>query len=97
MEQAGDEPGHLPLLEFVLRRLWEDRLGGLLHHEAYKAMGQLEGAIAKKAESLYANLTEDDQRRVQQIFLRLIRPGDGEADTRRRATLVEMGGIPRPR
>ena len=91
MEQAGDEPGKLPLLEFVLRRLWEDRRGGELHHEAYKAMGQLEGAIAKKAESLYVKLNEGDQHKVQQIFLRLVRPGEGEADTRRRATFVEMG------
>ena len=90
-EQAGDEPGHLPLLEFVLRRLWEEQHGGLLHHESYKAMGQLEGAIAKKAEDLYASLNEEDQRRVQQIFLRLVRPGEGEADTRRRATLGEVG------
>ena len=91
VEKAGDEPGHLPLLEFVLRRLWEDRRGGELHHEAYEAMGQLEGAIAKKAESLYVSLSEGDQRRVQQIFLRLVRPGEGEADTRRRATLGEVG------
>jgi type II secretory pathway predicted ATPase ExeA len=91
LEQAGDEPGKLPLLEFVLRRLWEDRRGGELHHEAYKAMGQLEGAIAKKAESLYVKLIEGDQHKVQQIFLRLVRPGEGEADTRRRATFAEVG------
>ena len=92
VEQAGDEPGRLPLLEFVLRRLWEDRRGGELHQEAYKDMGQLEGAIAKKAESLYVNLSEDDQRKVQQIFLRLVRPGEGdEAGTRRRATFGEVG------
>ena len=91
MEQAGDEPGKLPLLEFVLRRLWEDRRGSELHHKAYKAMGQLEGAIAKKAESLYVKLNEGDQHKVQQIFLRLVRPGDGEADTRRRATFAEVG------
>jgi len=91
IEQAGDEPGQLPLLEFVLRRLWEDRRGGELHHEAYKAMGQLQVAIAKKAESLYLKLNEDDQHKVQQIFLRLVRPGEGEADTRRRATFAEVG------
>lgn len=91
LEQAGDEPGHLPLVEFVLRQLWAHRRGGQLHHEAYKAMGQLEGAIANKAESLYVNLSEADQRKLQQIFLRLVRPGEGEADTRRRATLVEVG------
>jgi formylglycine-generating enzyme required for sulfatase activity len=91
LEQVGNEPGHLPLVEFVLRRLWEDRQGGQLHHAAYKAMGELQGAIAQKAESLFAKLSDEDQRKVQQIFLRLVRPGEGEADTRRRATLGEVG------
>ncbi|THI84697.1 MAG: TIR domain-containing protein [Nitrospira sp. CG24A] len=91
LEQTGDEPGHLPLLEFVLRQLWEHRRGGELHHEAYKAIGQLEGAIAKKAESLYEKFSEEDRRKIQRIFLRLVRPGEGEADTRRRATFAEMG------
>jgi transposase InsO family protein len=92
VEQAGDEPGHLPLLGFVLRELGEQRRGRLLHHEAYTAMGQLEGAIAKKAESIYANLKKDDQRGVQQIFLRLVRPGEGEVDTHRRATWRSRSG-----
>lgn len=91
LEQASDEPGHLPLLEFVLRQLWEQRRGGELHHEAYRAMGQLEGAIAAKADSIFGRLSVQDQRRVQQIFLRLVRPGEGEADTRRRATSTELG------
>jgi energy-coupling factor transporter ATP-binding protein EcfA2 len=91
LEQVGDEPGHLPLVEFVLRRLWEDRQGGQLHHAAYKAMGELQGAIAQKAESLFTKLNDADRRKVQQIFLRLVRPGEGEADTRRRATLGEVG------
>lgn len=91
LEQASDEPGHLPLLEFVLRQLWEQRRGGELHHEAYRAMGQLEGAIAGKANSIFGRLSPQDQRRVQQIFLRLVRPGEGEADTRRRATSTELG------
>jgi formylglycine-generating enzyme required for sulfatase activity/energy-coupling factor transporter ATP-binding protein EcfA2 len=91
LEQASDEPGHLPLLEFVLRQLWEQRRGGELHHEAYRALGQLEGAIAAKADSIFSRLSLQDQRRVQQIFLRLVRPGEGEADTRRRATSTELG------
>jgi formylglycine-generating enzyme required for sulfatase activity/energy-coupling factor transporter ATP-binding protein EcfA2 len=90
LEQAGDEPGHLPLLEFVLRQLWEHRRGGELHHDAYRAIGQLEGAIAKKAESVYEKASEADRRRIQQIFLHLVRPGEGEADTRRRATVAEL-------
>ena len=54
-------------------------------------MGELQGAIAQKAESLLTKLSHEDQRKVQQIFLRLVRPGEGEADTRRRATFGEVG------
>lgn len=91
LEHAGDEPGRLPLLEFVLRQMWDHRRGGELHHKAYTAIGQLEGAIARKAELLYLKASEEDRRRIQQIFFRLVRPGEGEADTRRRATFAELG------
>ncbi|HEU5407519.1 MAG TPA: SUMF1/EgtB/PvdO family nonheme iron enzyme, partial [Nitrospira sp.] len=90
LEQAGEEPGNLPLIEFVLRQLWEKRRGSELHHEAYGAMGELKGAIATKADSIYDSLSQQDQRRMQQIFLRLVRLGEGEADTRRRAMKVEL-------
>ncbi len=96
VEQAGDEPGHLPLLEFVLRQLWEQRRGGELHHEAYKAMGQLHGAVAQKAEALYERLNTQQQRALHRIFMRLVRPGEGEADTRRRATFADLGEEARP-
>lgn len=39
LDDVGDEPGNLPLLEFVLKGLWEARRGGELHHDAYDAMG----------------------------------------------------------
>jgi hypothetical protein len=38
LEHTGESPGNLPLLEFVLRRLWEERRGRELHHQAYEAM-----------------------------------------------------------
>lgn len=94
LADAGDEPGHLPLLEFVLRELWEQRQGGLMHKAAYQAMGGLQGAIAKKADALYGRLVEKDPqaaKRIQRVFLRLVRPGEGEQDTRRRAAASEFG------
>ena len=57
LEHTGSEPGNLPLLEFVLRQLWEQRRGGLLQRDAYDAMGQLEGAIAQYADTLFARLS----------------------------------------
>ncbi|WP_233847207.1 nSTAND1 domain-containing NTPase [Paraburkholderia sp. HD33-4] len=93
LADVGDEPGNLPLLEFVLRELWEQRQGALMHKAAYETMGRLQGAIAQKADSLYHRLIQKDPqaaRRLQSVFLRLVRPGEGERDTRRRATASEF-------
>jgi tetratricopeptide (TPR) repeat protein len=91
LAEAGDEPGNLPLVEFVLHELWEQRQGGLLHKPAYEAMGRLAGAIAQKADHLVAKLGAADREELQRMFLRLVRPGEGELDTRRRASLSEFG------
>ena len=50
LDDVGEEPGNLPLLEFVLTELWEERRGGQLLHAAYEAMGEVQGAIARRAE-----------------------------------------------
>jgi WD40 repeat protein len=92
LDDVGDEPGNLPLLEFVLSRLWEERRGACLLHDAYDAMGQLQGAVASKAEEVFGSLSGLEQQAVQRVFLQLVRLGEGvEGDTRRRATLEEIG------
>ncbi len=91
LDDVGDEPGHLPLLEFVLKRLWEDRQGPELSHQAYEAMGGLQGAVAKKAEEVFAKLTPPEQEAVKHVFLQVVRAGETGEDTRRRAALSEIG------
>jgi len=50
-EAAAADPGSLPLLEFVLDALYEaGRERRLLTFAAYRALGGLEGAIARRAE-----------------------------------------------
>jgi len=90
LDDVGEEPGNLPLLEFVLRRLWEHRQGRRLHHNAYEEMGGLQGAIAKRAEEFFQKLTEFEQEIVHQIFLLIVRPGDQGDDTRRRIRFAEI-------
>ena len=48
LDDVGDEPGNLPLLEFALKALWSARRGSQLLHDVYKAMGGVKGAIAKR-------------------------------------------------
>ena len=91
LDDVGEEPGNLPLLEFVLKRLWEDRQGGMLLHEVYDTMGGLQGAVAKKADELYSQLSPLEQEAVKRVFLYVVRPGEGGEDTRRRARLMEIG------
>jgi formylglycine-generating enzyme required for sulfatase activity len=91
LDDVGEEPGNLPLLEFVLTRLWEDRRGGQLLHAAYESMGRLDGAIATKAEEVFGALAPAQQQAAQRVFLQLVRPGQGAEDTRRRASLADIG------
>ncbi|MFO0779429.1 MAG: SUMF1/EgtB/PvdO family nonheme iron enzyme [Nitrospira sp.] len=91
LDDVGDEPGHLPLLEFVLKRLWEDRQGPELSHQAYEAMGGLQGAVAKRAEEVFATLTPLEQDAVKRVFFHVVRASETGEDTSRRAALSEIG------
>jgi hypothetical protein len=71
--------------------LWETRRGGCLHHAAYEAMDKVQGAIATRAEAVYAKLQNREQEAVRRVFLALIQLGKETGDTRRRANLAEFG------
>jgi hypothetical protein len=90
LNDAGDEPGNLPLLDFVLKELWENRRGHVLLNETYDAIGGLQGAVATKADELLRDLSSADRKIFQRIFLRIVRPLESGLDTRRRATFSEL-------
>jgi hypothetical protein len=90
LDAVGGEPGNLPLLEFALKELWENRRGQLLLNETYDAMGELKGAIAKKADDFFGKLSLADQKVLQRVFLRIVRPSESGEDTRRRAGFAEL-------
>ena len=52
----------LPLLEHTLLELFEGRRGRWLTIDRYHEIGGVQGAIAKRAEAVYANFTPDQQR-----------------------------------
>ena len=88
LDEVGDEPGTLPLLEFLLEGLWAERRGGVLTHEAYVRLGRVSGAIAHRAEAVFDHgLSEAEREAAQRLLVRMIRPGEGVEDTRRRTAL----------
>ncbi|HEY9819629.1 MAG TPA: CHAT domain-containing protein, partial [Candidatus Sericytochromatia bacterium] len=91
LDDVGSEPGNLPLLEFALTRLWEKQQNRELTHQAYEEIGGVKKAIANHAEQVYQQLSEIEKKQAQRIFVQLVRPGEGTADTRRVASRAEVG------
>ena len=87
------QAGALPLLQYALTELFERREGRVLTHDAYQAIGGAVGALAKRAETLFNELDDEQQIAAQQMFLRLVTLGEGAGDTRRRATRSELLAI----
>ncbi len=90
LADVGARPGGLPLLQHVLYELWQRRRGRMLTLEAYVAAGRLEGALAKRANTVYQALPPEQQAIARRALLRLVQPGEGTEDTRRRADLDEL-------
>ena len=91
LDDVGGRSGDLPLLEHALLELYERRRVGTLHVEAYDEIGGIQGALTKRADAEYRDLTEEARETLRKMFvLCLIQPGEGTRDTRRRATREEL-------
>jgi WD40 repeat protein/DNA-binding SARP family transcriptional activator len=90
LRDVGDEPGALPLLSHALLETWKRRAGHTLTLKGYAEAGGVHGAIAHTAESIYQNLSPEDQANARDIFLRLTELGEGTEDTRRRVSFEEL-------
>lgn len=93
LDDVGLEPGNLPLLQFAITLLWDRQVRGRLTHQAYKEIGRVEGALARYADEKYNNLKPDEKKQARRLFVQLVQPGGGTEDTRRLATLTELGEI----
>jgi DNA-binding SARP family transcriptional activator/WD40 repeat protein len=90
---VAEQPGALPLVQYALTELYDRRHDGRLTLEAYREIGGVGGALAASAEHLYATRQPGGREAVRQLFLRLVTPGEGAADTRRRVPLSELSAI----
>ncbi len=97
LADVDTEPNSLPLLEFALTELWEQRdpAQRRLTTTAYREMGGLKGALNRRAEAVYGAMGPVEQERAQKVCLQLVRIGKGETDTRWRRTKAELLGLGR--
>jgi len=87
------EPGALPLLQYALTELFENRDNGTLTQDAYREIGGVLGALGIRAEGLYQELDGTAQAASRQLFLRLVTLGEGTVDTRRRVLMSELEAL----
>ena len=91
IEDAGSEPGALPLLSHALLETWNRRSGHTMLMVSYHEAGGVKGAIARTAEwILTQRLSASQQLVARNIFLRLTSVSEGVQETRRKAALDEL-------
>ena len=90
VSEVANQPASLPLLQFTLAELFERRQGRVITRVSYESMGGIAGAIAGRAEDFYASLDGVGQDAIRRMLLRLVVPGDGSEDTRRRVRYSDL-------
>jgi len=87
LDEAGEDEGMLPLLQYALKETWARRQRNRLTGDSYAQSGGVREAIRITAERTFDALSPADQQVARQLFLRLVTPGEGQEDTRARAAM----------
>jgi energy-coupling factor transporter ATP-binding protein EcfA2 len=87
LDDAGEDEGMLPLLQYALKETWGCRVGNSMTPFSYERSGGVQRAIRTTAERNFELLSDQDQLAARQLFLRLVTPGEGQEDTRARAAM----------
>ncbi len=93
---VAEHPGALPLLQYALTELYERRRGSLIELSAYREMGGLAAALARRAEAIYHEFEDGAKEATRQVLLRLIALGEGTEDVRRRVLRQELLSLGEP-
>ena len=68
---VAGQPNALPLFQYALTELFDERDGAVLDFATYERIGGVRKAVARRAESVFAHLDDDEQTAARQLFLRI--------------------------
>ncbi|MEO6807628.1 MAG: WD40 repeat domain-containing protein, partial [Isosphaeraceae bacterium] len=92
LQDVKGQLGALPLLQYTLLELWQHRQGRRLTIEAYRDLGGVQGALEHRANDVFKGFNDAEREICRRIFLRLVQPGEGSEDTKRRVSFKELVG-----
>ncbi|BBC31602.1 DNA-binding helix-turn-helix protein [Streptomyces graminofaciens] len=88
---SDDTPsGALPLISHALLATWQRRDKSALTVAGYERAGGIRGAIARTAESVFAQLYPAEQKTIRRVLSRLVHVADGTGATRRRMSRAAL-------
>ncbi len=97
LNDVGDNPDQLPLLQHALMRMWDcwqtGAPAGAIDLEHYERIGTLTGALNQQADEAFAELTPRGQELAPRIFKRLTEKGADNREVRRPATVAELAEV----
>ena len=93
VDDAARRPGTLPLLEYALTELFDDRSQTALTLDGYRTLGGIRGVLSRSAEAIYDSLSPGERQVTMQLFLRLVQLGRGATESRRRLSLAELTSL----
>ncbi|MEH2211716.1 nSTAND1 domain-containing NTPase [Nostoc sp.] len=85
-----DSPGSLPLLQYTLTELWQQRTEERLTLTTYSKLGGVRGTLQTRATEVYESLSLEEQQATKRIFLELTQLGEGTEDTRRQVVQRDL-------
>ncbi len=88
------EPGMLPLLSYTLEQLWQRQKLNWLKLDSYHQLGGVRKTLENLAEQTYKQLSAEEQRVTDLIFINLTQLGEGTPDTRKQVPqrdLISLG------
>ncbi|MFN6560496.1 MAG: pentapeptide repeat-containing protein [Nostoc sp. ChiSLP01] len=85
-----NSPGSLPLLQYTLTELWQQRTEERLTLTTYGKLGGVRGTLQTRATEVYESLSLEEQQATKRIFLELTQLGERTEDTRRQVVQRDL-------
>jgi hypothetical protein len=93
LNDAGEDPDRLPVLQHALMRTFAEGAPGPLTVDHYERAGTMSRVLDQHARAIFLQLSADEQRIVRRMFQRLSERRAGARDTRRPATLRDLAAV----
>ncbi len=93
IDDVRNEPGGLPLMQYALTELFNNRVTNTMTLAAYEESGGVAGALANRADEIYGGLSNEGKAAARNLLLRLVNVDELADDTRRRVRQTELRGL----